>query len=176
MITVRLRVLAAAASISEHSGARGTHDYRFKLTGYDDDGSSWLGTLSLDSSPDTSMSRRDYQHIKESPITIERVASTVMFITAGIDDIAWAILSGITASNDPAITRYNELKRSDGGASLSTDEMEAVASYLLKKTSLRHREVGGENQIAVLQRGVQIKLIQSPFTGPSTRSSHCYRL
>jgi hypothetical protein len=122
------------------------------------------------------MSRRDYQHIKESPITIERVASTVMFITAGIDDIAWAILSGITASNDPAITRYNELKRSDGGASLSTDEMEAVASYLLKKTSLRHREVGGENQIAVLQRGVQIKLIQSPFTGPSTRSSHCYRL
>ena len=89
-------------------------------------------------------------------------------MTAGIDPIASNILNGMRFSNDPAITRYNELKRADGGASLSTDEMAAVASYLLEKTSLRYREVGGENQIAVVEKGALIKLKQPAFTKPDT--------
>jgi hypothetical protein len=169
MIFERLRILAACASMLQKSGSRPTANYRFKLimAGYDDDGSSWVGMFSLDALPDVSMSGRYYHRIIESPVTIEPIGSKILFMTAGIDDIALNILHGMT-TNSPPIARYTELKRLDGGASLTTDDMEEIASYLLKKTSCIHREVGGENQTAVLQRDVPVRLKQPHFTEPDT--------
>jgi hypothetical protein len=170
MIVVRLDILAASASIVGGTGPRPTGDYRFKLimAGYDADGSSWLGTFSLDALPDISMSGRYYHRIRASPITVERVSSKVIFMTGGVDNIASPVLQGITFSSGPPIMKYNESKRLDGGATLSIDEMEAVASYLLKRTSIKYREVGGDNQVAVLYRDGPIKLIQPPLSEPTS--------
>jgi hypothetical protein len=170
MIIMHLQVLAAAASIEQQGGEQ-TSNYRFQLimAGYDNDGSSWMGTFSLGASPNTSKSGREFYEVKESSMSIEQIGSAVTFMTAGIDFIASNILRGITFSNDPVIAKYNELKRADGGTKLSTEEMEAVASYLLRKTSLSYREVGGENQIAVLQQNIPVQLKQREFPEPVTQ-------
>jgi hypothetical protein len=86
--SARLSSLYFAIAGTEHSEP--TSGYRFKLimAGYDADGSSWMGTFSLDASPDTTMSGRDFRRIKETSMTVEPIGSAVMFMTGGIDVIA----------------------------------------------------------------------------------------
>lgn len=140
----------------------GHYAFELILAGFDHDGSSKLGRLSLrtvvrrgaDGQPTfTSFT----EHISE-----RSVGKELAIETAGQDDVAQEILQyPENFTSDPAIRRYAESIRSDHGSSLTIQEMKQLAEALVRHTEQRYPSVGGPRQIAILEYG-QVASIEQP--------------
>jgi hypothetical protein len=86
---------------------------------------------------------------------------------AGITDVAEEALEHPeTNTNDPVLESFRRSYKLDKGATLSLEEMESLADDLESRTSFKHRtEVGGPQQIVVLQKGATINYSE-PILGP----------
>ena len=168
LIMTHLTTLAASTSIVLGPDAVGARDYSFELimAGYDPDGSAQVGTFSLRASQRTSESGVPYYDIEQHSIGIETVDTTLKYFIGGQRDTALASLIWPQPFLQPALARYQQSEDEDKGASLTTEEMKELAIVLAARTAMRSRSVGGENQIAVLQRSVPLSLTQRPFPEP----------
>jgi hypothetical protein len=144
--------LSTIATLNKVSGdSVPTKNYRLQLTlaGYDLDGSAKIGQVSLEPSEEGNFISSDV-HQSESVVVSDRLT----YMLAGMPDVASAILlQPDVESNDPTFQMLADAIHNDGGSSLSLKQLVQVASNLAKRTSAKHAEVGGANQIAVLADG-----------------------
>lgn len=129
------------------------------VAGYDTDGQPKIGKILLA----TSLTGPILQsHVREAEIV--NVAQELVWKLGGMPDVAQGILSHPeTVPNDRVLRRYAILLRENRGRSLTIKEMVSIARRLAYYTSRAHHEVGGPNQLAVLENGRPIVLEQPPL-------------
>jgi 20S proteasome alpha/beta subunit len=68
-----------------------------------------------------------------------------------------------TVPGDKTVSEYQLSLKSDGGKSLTLEQLAELAKRLKVYSGLAHREVGGPDQIAILQNGKISSFTQPPF-------------
>jgi len=99
--------------------------------------------------------------------TIANVSDGLTRKLNGMPDVAIRLLEHPeTQPQDPEVSAYQDSMHSNGGSSLTIEQMVALAKRLAYYTALEHREVGGDNQIAVLTGPHSLKIEQAHFPDP----------
>jgi hypothetical protein len=140
--------------------------YTFWLTiaGYDTDGVPRIGQIALSMVPSGDTLNSE---IREDSIT--QVGGNLVTKLAGLHDVAEQLLSDpSSAGNDPAFATYAESVQRDGGQSLTLAQMTEIASALARRTAQVYREVGGADQVAILQDGHVARVVQASYPAPPT--------
>jgi hypothetical protein len=145
----------------------GTPDnYVFEViaAGYDADGKAKIEKLVLNPVAVQDRDGHKYWSHTTSP-EFPRVGEKFVSILGGIPDVSNEILNSPEKfSSSKIVRRYMSAKKHDGGASLTLDEMTALASYMAAQTHTRYPSlVGPPDQVAVLTGGKIAKLEQPHF-------------
>jgi 20S proteasome alpha/beta subunit len=129
------------------------------VAGYDTDGVLKIGKVNLRS--------RNRQGNFDSEIESGQIRSVTDNLErefSGIPDKAELIMAHPeTVTQDDAISAYYTSLKSDLGRSLTLGQMTELAKRLKYYSTLAHREVGGPDQIALLQNGKITSFWQPPF-------------
>jgi len=138
------------------------------LAGYDIDGTTKVGKVSLS----TSLSPNGVFSPVVKQATEKTVVADLVYETAGVGGAAVENILTYPSqlAEEPEVGRYAMSKAADGGGSLTTAEMEALAKSLTHHSSVVNQHyisggriwspVGGRNQIAILESGTIRKLDQ----------------
>jgi proteasome subunit B (beta)-like protein len=103
--------------------------------------------------------------VKES--TVENVSENLTWKLNGMPDVAERYLQHPElVRDDPDLNTYKDSMHLDGGSSLTTEQMVALAKRLAYYTALEHPEVGGNNQIARLTAPHSLKIEPVHFDDP----------
>jgi len=156
---------------SANNEAINADDYVLELTvaGYDTDGLLKIGKVTLRS--------RNMGGDFDSDIAsrqIRTVQGGLLHEFSGMPDRAEFIMAHPqTLPRDAAIATYQASLQSDQGESLDLDRMTELAKRLKYYSTRAHPEIGGPNQVAIIQAGKIIKFSQPPFpnSAPVTRFS-----
>ena len=138
--------------------------YRLQIivAGYDLDGKPRIGKISL-----KLVWFLDTLEPTVEEATIADISEGLTWKLNGMPDVAIRLLQHPeTIPEDPDLKTYKDSMHSDGGSSLTIDEMVALAKQLAHYTALKHPEVGGNNQIAVLTGPHSLKIEQEHFQDP----------
>lgn len=132
----------------------GLYEFQMLLAGYEPDGTAKVARLVLRTSialgPD---GQRTFSSFVEQA-TSKTVHKEFVFETAGQDDIAQNVLLNPDSYQDISVVqKYAEAMQKDRGASMSLEEMEQLARFLIQITEQRYTSVGGERQLAILEKG-----------------------
>jgi hypothetical protein len=162
--------LSAIANIRDASHIpTPTASYTFELiiAGYDTDDIPKIGTIVLRTRDERGLDS-EVQNAK-----IENVGPNLMWKLGGQPDIAQHLLERPeSAKDDPVLQAYSASVHSDGGRSLTIDQMKAVAARLAYYTSMTYPSVGGPNQSAVLRKGDLIEVQQPTFRNAAQSPLH----
>jgi hypothetical protein len=175
LFNVRLSSIAALRVASGRSFAPAEYAMQLIVTGYDTDGfpkieKSTLRTAFVNGIFETSADEADITNVDE----------TLVHQSGGMPDVAEELLKNPSAANqdsiltefaesirkDPILAEYAESIKKDHGRSLTIEQMQALAKDLALYSAKRHPEVGGANQVAVLENGRIASLAQQPFPEP----------
>jgi|GEM_PF-2081857 hypothetical protein len=159
------RHLSAIANVRDALGNPTPIDgYRFQLivAGYDVDEKPKIGRITLRMKDD----RGSFvSEVEEAAITI--VEDKIVWQLNGMPDVAIQLLQHPESkSRDAALAQYAASLKADGGKSLSIEQMVALAKSLAYYTSQAHPEVGGVNQVAILQKSQSVSIEQPAFPEP----------
>jgi hypothetical protein len=158
--------LTTIATLREAAGAvTAPMSYKLQLTiaGYDIDGSYKIGQVTLVTVPEPT------SRFLESVIQNIQITTVDKFVykLAGQPDIADRLLQDPSSEmSDLVLTAYATSRRRDDGRSMSVAQMRDVAARLAWYTAQSVASVGGENQIAVLEKGHVSKIDQAVFQEP----------
>jgi 20S proteasome alpha/beta subunit len=96
------------------------------------------------------------------------VSNKLVYVLGGMPDAAEALLTAApsTSPASPALAAYASSIARDGGESFSIQQMRDLAIELAAETHKSHAEVGGPNQIAVLQNGRISGIVQPSLPKP----------
>jgi 20S proteasome alpha/beta subunit len=167
------RQLTALSNLRD--AAKQTSDpllYSVQLTvvGYDIDGSPKIVQVTLQNTASmlhASETSDDWLEEVQGPSVVTEVGKPLVARLAGIRNIADAVLANPRVlENEPAIHRYADAMRKDGGQSLTVPEMRDLAVQLAFQTHMRKPGVGGDNQVAILQKGRVISVDQAAYPPP----------
>lgn len=133
------------------------------VVGYDLDGVLKIGQVQLASDPEDLAAERAVI----TDIRIIPVSDTLTVGLAGKWKTAAKLLNDPGSKpNDTTLTRLKASLASDGGASLTLDELHRVAAALASYTSNVDITVGGDNQVAELTQGRATIVEQRQFPAP----------
>ena len=138
--------------------------YRFQLivAGYDIDDKPKIGRITLETKNEHASLMSS---IDEASIT--DVEEKLVYSLNGMPDIAaQVLLNPESKPNDAVINEYATSLRVNGGRSLTIEQMTELAKRLAFYTARAHPEVGGPNQIAVLQKQQSVRIEQQKFPDP----------
>jgi hypothetical protein len=138
------------------------YELQIIVAGYDLDGRPGIGKIDL--------KLRWFLDTLQPTVEEEPIANISDGLTRklnGIRDVADGLLQHPeTAPQDPDLSAYKDSLHSNGGSSLTVEQMVALAKRLAYYTALKYREVGGDNQIAVLTGPHSLKIEQAHFPAP----------
>jgi len=86
----------------------------------------------------------------DSSILPNKTVSGFDKLTAGMPEIAEAILAGQYATSDPAVLKYFEALREEKRDELSLESLQALAEAIFRETIKHEPGVGGDVQIALI--------------------------
>jgi 20S proteasome alpha/beta subunit len=139
-------------------------NYRSTITlvGYDTDDNLKIGQVQLEADP---------EHMERGAVVtkveIVSVGDGLTPRLAGKWEIANKLLNDPASKpNDETLTRLKVSLASDGGASLTLNEMRGIAKSLVSYTAQADCTVGGDNQIAELTQGRATIVEQRQFSAP----------
>jgi hypothetical protein len=133
------------------------------VAGYDLDGNPKIGKIDL-----TLQWFLDTLETTVQEATIANISEGLTWKLNGMPDVAIGLLQHPEMKpEDPDLSTYKDSVHSNGGSSLTIEQMVALAKRLAYYTALKHREVGGDNQIAVLTGPHSLKIEQAQFPDPS---------
>jgi hypothetical protein len=135
--------------------------YEFQLTvaGYDLDGKPKIEKITL-------KTKADQTHFWSGvdKVSVTNVEDRLERKLGGICDVAEQLLERPDIKpNDVALRQYAASMRRNYGRALTRQQMTRVAEQLKYYTSKKYPGVGGESQVAVLERGHIISFKQQPF-------------
>lgn len=173
LVQFHLSLLATSTSVREGSNSPPARVYSFELimAGYDSKGPR-IGQFTLSATRKTSASGVGYYDVDFTSGVIETVGAELEARIGGQRYTALSMLTSMVPAHEPAAARYQESKAADGGASLSLDDLKALAIVLAAKTAARSPSVGGENQIAIIRPGAPIQLFQRKFDDTPRNVEH----
>ena len=151
------------ANVREVTGNRVT-DYTFQIivAGYDNDGKPKIGRMAFGMHRDQGSLISDVEDIH---ITLAKEDLVSEF--NGISDLAkWILKHPESKPEDAMIRRYATSLTENAGRTLTTEEMVELAKRLAYYTSQVYREVGGINQVAVIQKPGSVSIEQPSFPAP----------
>lgn len=172
-IVERLRVLAhlfnlhlaAIANVRDAVGnATRVDDYRFQLivAGFDLDNKPKIGRITLRTKNDKGSL---ISEVEDG--TISNVEEKLVWSLNGMPDVAaQLLLHPESGPKDVVLDQYAASVRASSGGSLTVEQIVELAKRLAFYTSKAHPEVGGPNQIAVLQASHAIRIEQQAFADP----------
>jgi hypothetical protein len=154
--------LATIANVRDATGnPPPLENYKFELivAGYDIDDKPKIGriTLRVESDKGSLVSR-----VENASLT--NVEEKLIWQLNGISDVAMQILQHPESRpEDVVLNQYASSLIANGGGALTIEQMVELAKRLAHYTSQVYREVGGPNQIAILQKQDSITIEQPPF-------------
>jgi 20S proteasome alpha/beta subunit len=133
------------------------------VAGYDADGTAKVEKLTLTPRvAEAADGHRYWSH--ETLLETASLGRGLVSVLGGIRDYSLQVLNSPEQFADgSAIREYAESKARDGGASLSLDEMAALAKEMAGQAARKTPFVGGPDQIAVLSGGKISSFDQPPF-------------
>jgi 20S proteasome alpha/beta subunit len=138
------------------------YEFQLLLAGYDRDGTPKIGVLSLRTVLSLGADRQLIFSSVAEGFSEVTVGNELVYRLAGQPDVALEILRNPhNFENDVAIRRYAESIASDGGSSLTLEELKQLGEALVRHTEERYPSVGGPRQIAVLRNG-EVESIEQP--------------
>jgi len=154
--------LAMIANVRDAAGSPTPIDaYRFQfiVAGYDIDDKPKIGRIAL------RMKNNNGSFISEiEDVSLLNVEEELVAQLTGMPDVAAQILQHPESKpQDAAIKLYATSLTESGGRSLTLEQMEELAKRLAYYTSKAHEEVGGPNQVAILQKSQTVKIDQPTF-------------
>jgi 20S proteasome alpha/beta subunit len=144
--------LSAAAALRVAAGRPfDPSEYRMQLivAGYDTDGSPKIVKVTLTTTFANGVYESSVQNAEMTTMSDKLVHQS-----GGMPDVAEELLRNPSSEGqDPVLAAYADSEQKDGGQSLTIEQMKALAADLAVYTAKRHPEVGGADQVAVLQGG-----------------------
>lgn len=164
--------LSAIANVRDALGSPTTiESYRFQLivAGYDLDGKLKVGKITFRTTNDHGALMSE---IDEGSIT--NVEEKLVWKLNGMPDEAAKVLEHpeLGPKDDTALNEYATSLSKDGGESLTIPQMVILAKRLAFYTSKVHPEVGGPDQVAVLEKGSAVRIEQPAFADPPPSILH----
>jgi hypothetical protein len=154
-----LSTIANVRNASGDSTSIETYEFHLFVVGYDLDNKPKIGKIKLKTKPD-----QTHLWSEAEDVSVSDVEEKLTPELGGISDVAERLLKqpGLHP-NDVALRQYGTSKRKNDGRALTVQEMTKLAERLAYYTSKIHREVGGENQVAVLQDGHLLSVKQESY-------------
>jgi hypothetical protein len=157
--------LSTIATVRDALGnATGVDSYRFQLivAGYDLDDNPKIGRITL-----RTENERGSFSSKIEDASISNVENKLVWQLNGMPGVARQILlHPESRPNDPVLHEYATSLSENGGKSLTVEQMVDLAKRLAYYTSQLYPEVGGPNQIAILQKRHSLSIEQQKFPEP----------
>jgi hypothetical protein len=137
------------------------------IGGYEN-GVLWIGQVSL---VPTNVNGVTTFVLQPANPVLQKVGDALGYATAGFDSEVVSILDKpeSTSDRDPIFAKYSRSKAADNGASLRISDLETLAKKLETIAATKHsREVGGDQQVAVLTNGKVSAFDSPPSSSPDS--------
>jgi hypothetical protein len=158
-----LSTIANVRNASGDTTSIETYEFHLFVVGYDLDDKPKIGKIKL-------KTKADQTHLwsETEDVSVSDVEEKLTPMLGGISDVAERLLKqpGLHP-NDVALRQYGASERKNGGRALTVQQMTKLAESLAYYTSKVDWRVGGENQIAVLQKGHVLSVKQQSFPEPA---------
>ena len=160
--------LDAIANVMDFGNAI-DQDFHLTLTlaGYDADGTPKVGQVSLNLRVENNGARLPVFHAEElEPIRERTVGKDLVWELGGQKTVARKMLSAAALeqiSHDPAVADFANSYVANRGSTLTVEQMKKLAIALARYTADISPTVGGDNQVAILERGKITSFQQAPF-------------
>jgi hypothetical protein len=158
--------LSAIANVRDSASIAtpiGSYAFELIIAGYDTDDLPKVGKITLRSN-----GASGGPIVSETQdISLVKVEKRLMWRLGGQPDVAEMLLQvPRSAMGEPVFDLLANSLQKDGGQSLTVQQIKEVAIKLAYYTSKTYPSVGGANQIAILQMGHIVKIVQATFPDP----------
>ena len=155
-----LATISDVLTIKYHSDEPKDYGLELIMAGYDVDGKSKVGFLSLRAEPRPSNQGPRWRfRVVQNKVT--SVDKSLLYCRGGIPILADKIMMNPEKYNSPVIKAWAKSKTTDAGASLTLNQLRTLGCELVRRTGKKFVEVGGECQTAVIATG-KIQVIKQP--------------